>query len=288
MSEVRAETLQTSWLGTAGVSIAYKHATLLIDGFFSRPSLSQVAFTRLKPDLRRIAAGLSRSGIARLDAFLAGHAHYDHALDAATIARQTGAKCFGSASFANIVRGAGIPQELVQSVEPGQRTSIGPFQVEWIESRHNQPDLAPGNITAQLPTPAHASAFRAGTTFALRIHTPAGILGVLGSAGFLPGMFHDRPIDALFLSIAGLSRSGPAACENFFTEVIVESKAKIVYPIHWDHFFRPASALPLCLPRIFDDVHATHSCLEKFCQAHSILFQLPPFFQAFNPISDVK
>jgi L-ascorbate metabolism protein UlaG (beta-lactamase superfamily) len=287
-SETDSGGVLTAWLGTAGVWIACGETSLLVDGFFTRPSLLRVAFSRLRPDPARVDQGLRRAGIAHLTAVLAGHAHYDHSLDAIYIAQKTGAIVAGSASFANLALGAGMPADRIQIVQPGDRTAYHRFQVEWISSRHNRPNLAHGEIKAVLPTPAHASQFSSGTCFALRLNSPSGILGVMGSAGYQPGMFTGRPVDALFLSIAGLSRTSSAEFEAFFRATVIASQARVIYPIHWDDFFHPAGPSPVFLPRLIDNVRASLARLESLCRANSIRVVLPPFFQPFPPFSDVK
>jgi L-ascorbate metabolism protein UlaG (beta-lactamase superfamily) len=288
MSDLDPDGFRTAWLGTAGVWIACGETSLLVDGFFTRPSLLRVAFSRLHPDPDRVDRGLRRAGITRLTAVLAGHAHYDHSLDALYIAQKTGAIVAGSASFANLARGAGLPADRIQIVQPGDRTDYHRFQVEWIASRHNRPNLARGEIRAALPTPAHASQFSSGTCFALRLTSPSGILGVMGSAGYQPGMFSGRPVDALFLSIAGLSRTTRAASEAFFQAAVLDSQARVIFPIHWDNFFRPVETSPVFLPRLMDDVRGSLARLKILCEARSIRIVLPPFFQPFLPFSDVK
>jgi L-ascorbate metabolism protein UlaG (beta-lactamase superfamily) len=275
--------LRSAWLGTAGVYLASGATALLIDGFFTRPSLAQVAFARLAPDPRRVAAGLERAGIDRLAAVLVSHTHYDHALDAPLIAGLTGAVLAGSSSLANLRGAAGFPPGRFFQADPNHPLDFEPLRVEWIVSRHNNPDRAPGEVPSHVRLPARALAYRGGTTYALRIHTPAGILGVMGSAGYVPGMFTGKPVDALFLSAAGLSRLPAAFREDYYQQTILAAQAKTVIPIHWDNFFQPLSANSAALPPLLDDSRRTLRQMQDFCSAHGVMFQIPAPFERLNP-----
>lgn len=282
---MRMPDLRSAWLGTAGVYLMTGSTALLIDGFFTRSSLARVAFARLAPDPRCVAEGLKRAGIDRLAAVLVSHTHYDHALDAPLIASLTGAVLTGSSSLACLARAAGFPPERFLQADPNHPLEFGPLRVEWIVSRHNNPDRAPGEVPAHIRLPARALAYRGGATYALRIHTPAGILGVMGSAGFLPGMFAGKQVDALFLSAAGLSRFPAAVREDYFQQTILAAQAKTVIPIHWDDFFQPLSANPAALPPLLDDSRRTLRQMQDFCSAHGVMFHLPAPFQRINPFS---
>jgi L-ascorbate metabolism protein UlaG (beta-lactamase superfamily) len=90
------------------------------------------------------------------------------------------------------------------------------------------------------------------------------------------------------VSVAGLSRMTNTEIEVFFDNTVRSLQAKIVYPIHWDDFFSPLRGAPVLLPRYLDDIRTTFNRIEALCHAHSIQFKLPPFFQPFDPFSDVK
>ena len=96
--------LYLSFLGVTTLYLDDGHTRILIDGFFSRPSKWQILTQKIEPDKARIAAALKRADIAKLDAVIAVHSHYDHAMDSPEVALQTGASVYGSESTANISR----------------------------------------------------------------------------------------------------------------------------------------------------------------------------------------
>ena len=70
---------------------------LLIDGFFSRPSVFKAIFYRpVESDVEKIRQSLKRFHINQLDAVLVSHSHYDHAMDS------------GNCRWAQAGSGAGI------------------------------------------------------------------------------------------------------------------------------------------------------------------------------------
>lgn len=229
-----------------------------------------------------------RAGISRLDAFLATHAHYDHAMDAVEISRLTGCRLVGSQTFASLCRGYGAPADAVEVVSGGDHRLIGPFRVEWVMSRHMQPDLARGELPAAPRAPMRASQMRSGSTFFLRLDLPNGSIGILGSAGFHSGMFANQKVGILFLAAAGLGRASAHELEKFFAETVLSTDARVVIPTHWDNFFQPAGERAAPFPAWLDNTPRTLNRLSRLCEAHGITFFLPPFFEPLCLPDDVK
>ena len=240
--------LTAAFLGATTLLIGDGETRLLTDGFFTRPGTLRVLLGRIAPQPETIAAGLSHAGVTRLDAVLVGHSHYDHAMDAPEVCRQTGARLYGSTSTANIARGWRLPAEQVCAVQPGKPLAVGAFQVTFIPSRHAAPLHYPGEIGAPLVPPARAGAYREGGTFAILIEHPSGSLLVHESAAFLPGELAGVSAGTAFVSVASLSRRSEVR-EAYFREVVLAVGARLVCPIHHDFFFAPLRANPGSAPR---------------------------------------
>ena len=91
--------LELEWLGVAGYRLSYEGTTVLVDPYVSRVPIRAVLLRRpTLPD----AALLDRY-VARADAVLIGHTHWDHAVDAPAIARRDGATVYGSDSLARLM-----------------------------------------------------------------------------------------------------------------------------------------------------------------------------------------
>jgi len=106
--------LRLIYLGNTTFVFCDGTSSLIIDGFVSRPSLSEVIFGYDKNKHRRIVEdtfeGLgfkkihSEANKPNLDALVTFHAHFDHAMDAPIILDSFGAKLIGSSSSHNLVK----------------------------------------------------------------------------------------------------------------------------------------------------------------------------------------
>ncbi|ADJ49418.1 hypothetical protein AMES_7593 [Amycolatopsis mediterranei S699] len=102
--------LRTAFAGVSNVLVTDGTSGVLVDGFFSRPSLLKLG-RRVAPDRGRIEEALSRLGVTALDAVLVTHSHVDHVLDAPVVAELTGATLAGSPSTRKVQKGYGLAAE---------------------------------------------------------------------------------------------------------------------------------------------------------------------------------
>ena len=265
----------------------------MTDGFFSRPSLSRVAFTRIAPDPAAIDAGLANLGIkagtTKLAAVVPAHSHYDHAMDSPLVAMRTGAMLLGSESTLQIGRGLGMPEASMRRVRPGDRVPLGKWTLTFIGSAHAPlPTSPPGKpvetIDAPLVPPKHALAWREGQTWALLVeHASGARMLVLGSAGFIPNHLNGIRADTVFLGVGGVGKLPQAYRERWWDEDVKRVGAKRVIPIHWDDFGQPAvDPLPV-FPYLIDDVAATLADLTAWSARDGIALKMPPLFTPFAP-----
>lgn len=176
--------LETAFAGVSNVLVTDGDTTLLVDGFFSRPSLPRLVATRLAPDRERVAHALGRLHVDRLDAVLVSHTHVDHALDSPLVAARTGARLLGSASARMIAVGFGldVPFDQMRDREP---VTVGRFTVTPVHALHSDGDRAPGEITEPLISPARLHGYRTGGCFSLHIAHPDGTVFVHPTANFV-------------------------------------------------------------------------------------------------------
>jgi len=230
--------LTATWFGVTALLLREGEHAIFIDPFFTRPEgLLPLALNRpIAPDEARIAAALQQAGITRLDAVLVSHSHYDHAMDAGVVARLTGATLVGSASTANIGRGAGLPETQLRVVTPGEDLAYGPFHLRFIASRHAGASggRPTGEIEAPLRTPARFLDYRLGGTYSILVEHPQGRLLHHGSAGWEPGALRGQRADVVFLGVALLDDL-PA----YLQQTVDAVGAGRVVPTHWDDFTRP-------------------------------------------------
>lgn len=272
--------LRVGFLGVTSVLIDDGVTRLLTDGFFSRPALRRVLLGRLAPDVVQVEQGLARAGISELRAVLVGHSHYDHALDAPEVARRSGALVVGSSSTANLARGYGLPEAQIRVVQAGELLALGTFRVRFLPSRHASPNAAAGEIALPLKFPARARAFRDGGCFSLLIEHESGqSLLIQESAGFMKGALAGNRAETVMISVAMLSRQPEGYRRAYFSETAGAVGAKVIYPLHYDDFFRPLEVSPRPMPRWIDDIRPALDSLERWAAEHGVRVGWLPAWQ---------
>jgi L-ascorbate metabolism protein UlaG (beta-lactamase superfamily) len=280
--------LRVRYAGVATLLFDDGETAWMTDGFFSRPGLARTVSGKIAPDEREIDRGLERLHVSRLAAVVPVHSHYDHAMDAPLVARKTGALLVGSTSTLNIGRGAGLPEERMREVLPGDTLELGKFTLTFLASRHTPTLLTSGKITetidAPLVPPARASAWHEGATWSILVeHRSGRRLLVQGSAGFIPGALADQRADTVFLGVGTLGNKSEDYRTMYWNEVVRAVGARRVIPIHWDDFWHPLGQQPQPLPLLLDDFGQTMTDLTERGARARVEVRLAPLFAAFEP-----
>ncbi len=214
----------------------------MVDGWFSRHGLWQLGVGKIGPDSAAVSAGLAANEVDKLAAVIPVHSHFDHAMDAPEVARQTGAILMGSESTANIGRGWGLPEAQIRVLENRAPVAIGAFTLTAIESQHFQfPDpeiraqaLANPSIEAPLVPPVKMLDYRVGKPYVFHVQHPKGSFAIFGSAGFEPGALQDYAADVVFLGVGGLGSQTAQYRENYWRESVGAMQPTRVIPVHYD------------------------------------------------------
>jgi L-ascorbate metabolism protein UlaG (beta-lactamase superfamily) len=248
--------VQVRWLGTAGFEVRCDNHVVLLDPYITRAPLRRCAFGQLTSDLPAIA-----KHVPRADAIIVGHTHFDHALDVPAIARQTGAKVFGSRSAIRLCRAAKIPESQLEMVErnPGQDpivAEVGPFRLRFAPSAHSRFMLGrvpfPGDIRDCDEVPVKTGDYKCGAVFRAEMQVAGKTIVHLGSAELTPGGIIPQNVDLLLLCVAGWQSSG-----DLPERVMRNLSPQRVLLSHWDNFFHPihepAKVLPaMAMPQLVD------------------------------------
>lgn len=277
--------LAATWLGVATVLLDDGSEALMTDGYFSRPSLAQVAVGKVAPSAARVDGCLARAKVSRLSAVIPVHTHIDHVLDSALVADRTGAQLVGGESAANVGRGYGLAEDRLVIATSGEPIALGAFEVTLIESHHCPPDRFPGVIGAPVQPPVRASAYRCGEAWSTLIHhRPSGRrLLIQGSAGYVKGALAGRRADAVYLSVGQLGLQPRSYLVEYWTEVVRAVGARRVILIHWDDFFRPLSKPLRALPYAGDDLDVSIRILDELAAQDGVALQLPTVWQREDP-----
>lgn len=260
--------LQVQYAGTTTLLFQDDQTRILIDGFFSRPPLWQWITGPLISNQQRIDESLKQLHVKDLDVIPVFHSHFDHVMDTAEVARRTGAKILGSASTAQVARGAGLPESQIIVAQPGRTYRFGRFEVMMLPSEHMS--LGPvaqalglnGEITAPLRQPAHLLDYREGGTYAIVIKHPDGNSLLQGTQ--LTDSVKNIPFDihSLFLTTPGFHRLS-ANSRQGFSRLIKQRWVRRVVAVHWDDFSHSLD-LPLrSFPPFLDDFTGDFSALQS-------------------------
>ena len=251
--------VSVTWLGVGTLLFDDGDTQILFDGFFSRPTLADSVFDRpVGNDAAAINHAMNEFRMRRLAAIIPLHSHFDHALDIGAIANRSSASVLGSASSAQIARGAGVPDEQIIVASSDQRYRFGDFTVRMLPIPH-----APigwfgsvpfdGRIEAPLELPQPVSRFRVGKTWSVIVEHPAGTALVQGSAGFSKYALRGEQVDAAFLTVGMLDSLGEDYAELYWQHTVTAAGARRVFPIHFDDYTRPfgdVAAMPSFISNI--------------------------------------
>lgn len=282
--ESRPGAVTVIWLGVTTLLFDDGDTQVLIDGFFSRPSVADIVFsTKVRSDAAQVNLVLDEYQMRRLAAIIPVHSHFDHAMDIGAIANRSSASIIGSETTANIARGAGVPEDQIVIAENGIDYHFGEFTVRMVDSSHAPLGWGAsvpyaGTIDAPLELPAPVSAWREGKSYSIVIMHPQGTTVIQGSAGFRPGALDSVVADVVMLGVFGLKNFGRDYTEQFWLSLVTSTGAKRVIPIHFDDYTRPFGRIELS-PRILDNFVDTAAWLEEIRKTwdNDVRLHLPVF-----------
>lgn len=269
-------TLRAQFFGTTTLLLRDGRNAVMIDALLSRPAMRDVLLGKIGPDPARIAGALARGKVDRIDLLLITHSHYDHSLDAAAIARRTGATVVGSPSTREVAVGGGLAVGDLRIVSGGEMFDAGDFHVTVFRSRHSPGDRVPGTIAAPIHPPARAADYKNGGTFSYLVEHRGLRILVHASANYVPGMYRGVRADAIFLAVGGLGAQPDGFVERYWRETAGATEARLVIPTHWDDFLRPLDGPFEPLPRLMDDVPAAMAKIAALARRDGVTIRTMP------------
>jgi len=239
--------VHVTWLGTAGFAMEHDGHVLLLDPYLTRASLARCILAPLRSD-----AALAQRRVPRADAIVLSHTHFDHALDTPAIARQTGARVFGSRSAIHLCRSHGLADTQLECVEPTagsapHEAEVGPFRLRFWPSAHSAFLLGripfPGDIADCTDVPMRTEAYRCGAVFGLEIEVGGRRLFHVGSAELVERGWRVKPVDLALACVAGWTST-----ERYPERLVAALSPGGVLLHHWDNFLRGLDSGAQALP----------------------------------------
>lgn len=262
------DAVTVTWLGVSTLLFDDGETQILIDGFFTRPSLADMLLRRpVQSSAAQVNFVMNEYRMRRLAAIIPVHSHFDHVLDISAIARRSSASILGSVTTSNIARGAGVPEDQIAIVVDESPYQFGEFKVTLKPSRH-----APigwrgsvpidGTVDEPLIEPQPISSYRMGGAYSIVIEHPQGTALVHGSAGFNKYDLRAVAADVVMLGVSQLDSLGREYTNVYWQNVVTATGAHSVYPIHFDDFTQPWGVVELP-PKFIDDFAKTSKWIEE-------------------------
>lgn len=257
-----------TWLGVTTLLFDDGETQILIDGFFSRPSLADALLARrVHSDAATINYAMDEFRMRRLAAVIPSQSHFDHAMDIGAIANRSSASILGSESSANIARGAGVPEDQIIVAEHLAEYRFGDFTITMIEVPHapiGRGGSVPvaGTIDQPLRPPATIWDYRENRSYSILVAHPHGTTLVHGSGGFVEGALVGFRADIVMLGVSLLEGLGRDYTERYWQATVTTTGARHVFPVHFDDFTQPFGVVEP-YPRALDDFTRTARWLEE-------------------------
>jgi L-ascorbate metabolism protein UlaG (beta-lactamase superfamily) len=225
-----------TYLGVAGWQIEGGGKVILADPYLSRPADPKLP---LVPDDAAIAAHTP----ARADLVIVGHSHYDHLLDAPSVALRTGAQLLGSASTTRVGRASGVAADHLITVGGGEDFEMDGYSIRAIRSLHSaigDKHIFGGVIEPEPRLPMPAASYQEGGTFAYLVRSAGHEILVLDTANFI-----ERELAGLRPDIAILAPGLREHVHDYTCRLLhAIGDPPVVLATHFDDWTGPAVDAP--------------------------------------------
>jgi L-ascorbate metabolism protein UlaG (beta-lactamase superfamily) len=230
--------LELEWLGVAGYRITYEGQTIYIDPYLSRVGLGDVVRRSRVVVEPGLYERLLDARAGEVVGVLAGHTHFDHAVDIPAICARYGATAYGSSSLAQLMRIHGQAEQAVVA-HPHHAYELGPFTVRFIPSLHSKLILgvavpSAGELTCDHLDGLTASAYKCGDVFAIQIQVAGITIYHQGSADLIEAEVPRGGVDVMLAGIAGRGFT-----RDYWARILPLLEPKVIVASHFDDFLVP-------------------------------------------------
>jgi L-ascorbate metabolism protein UlaG (beta-lactamase superfamily) len=228
--------VEVTYLGVAGWLFEVGDLSIVADPYFSRPALDKP----LVPD----DAAIAQRSPARADLVIVGHSHFDHLLDAPSVAKRTGAEIMGSATTAHVARASGVAPEKIITVKGGEDLAWEDYSVRVIPSLHSalgDKHVFGGVLEHDPVLPMGADDYVEGGTFAYLLRLHGREIFVLDTANFI-----EREVAGLDPDIAIVATGLRQEIHDYTCRLLhALGDPPIVIANHFDDFRGPPVDAPI-------------------------------------------
>jgi L-ascorbate metabolism protein UlaG (beta-lactamase superfamily) len=233
--------LNLRWLGNNSWELTAGGTTVLVDPWLTRFRTGTYTPAGSDPNTPiTVDTALLDKHIAKADAILVTHGHFDHLPDVPHLATRTGATVFGTETHCNLLRALGAPPAQLNEVRGGERLSYPGYRIDVLESRHSMvgpraqvpfPGTRPGAVP---PRPRTIADLVEGGTLAYQITMGGRGVLALGGANYLERELVGRRPDAVLLPVGG------GSVPDYVPRLLdLLGQPATVLPTHWDDFDHP-------------------------------------------------
>ncbi|MCZ4241076.1 MBL fold metallo-hydrolase [Alteromonas macleodii] len=212
--------LKITYFGVSTLLFDDGENQILVDGFFTRPSLENLLTFGIELDEShrgQIGAVIDEYNMDGLLAVIAAHSHHDHAMDAPLIAEITGADLVGSDSTCKLALGLQTVQRKCyetfnKRILKNEPLKYGNFTLNLLQTDHTTlPSLVASAlgvnkpISADFHYPARLWDYAEGGSYSIHIRHPSGSLVVRANSALGTEELENIEADWLFMSEARLT-----------------------------------------------------------------------------------
>ncbi|MEB2302352.1 MBL fold metallo-hydrolase [Lysinibacillus xylanilyticus] len=277
--------VKVTFLGTSSLLFDDGNTQLMIDGFISRPPLlKMLPFSNVKTDTNTVNKVFNKIGIDnnKLQGLFIAHTHYDHALDLAYIAKQTGTHVYGSESAINIGLGNSINTKQMSIYEVNKAMQFGNFTVTVLQSKHSPTFDEGEKIKEPLKQPAKALDYHEDSSYDFLITHHHKTFFVKPSANYIEGALDGIRADVLFLGIGVLGAQDQDFQNMYYEQTVQKVHPKLIIPIHWDDFNKPLTDTLEALPKFADNTKKGLDFIIRRTKEDNIDLQILQGFQSIH------
>lgn len=230
--------VEVRWFSVTSLVLEDGETKIFFDPMFTRAGIKHwLMLSQLKSDEELVKQVIKDNGLEKIDALFASHSHYDHVIDAPTMAKLTGGTFYVDASSEIIAKAYQDPKIKTIRFENLKPIQIGKFTITPIMRKHSpirllDLDWLPGPVPKDFNFGMYD--YHVGDTWFYFIQHPDG--NILLDQGSEPYLDNLKPFtESADVVIQGIAnRSSDEAIVGGYIKAL---KPKIFIPTHFDNFF---------------------------------------------------